>query len=264
PSFDYGAVIGKAVGNLLGGIVTAPFRALGALFGAGDAKIGAIAFEPGSDVIAPPERHKLETVARALQEKPALQLVVPPAYAAEQDTAALKSLAVRTEIVRRMGIELTPGEDPGPIDTANPRVQRAVEAAFNERYASEVLPALKRRLVEAPPSAGPPIETGKSTAVVSPSSESKLDKLVASSAAAQPASVFPAFYQSLVDRLIAQEPVSEQMLTELAVRRGNAVMRELTTIRGLPVARVTLGEPHQVTDANETAVTMQLRLEVAQ
>ena len=264
PSFDYGAVIGKAVGNLLGGIVTAPFRALGALFGAGDEKIGAIAFEPGSDVIAPPERQKLETVARALQEKPALQLVVPPAYAAEQDTAALKSLAVRTEIVRRMGIELTPGEDPGPIDTANPRVQRAVEAAFNERYASEVLPALKRRLVEAPPSAGPPIETGKSTAVVSPSSESKLDTLVASSAAAQPASVFPAFYQSLVDRLIAQEPVSEQMLTELAVRRGNAVMRELTTIRGLPVARVTLGEPHQVTDANETAVTMQLRLEVAQ
>ena len=41
PQFDYGAVIGKAVGNLLGGIVTAPFRALGALFGgSGDKQLG--------------------------------------------------------------------------------------------------------------------------------------------------------------------------------------------------------------------------------
>ena len=87
-------------------------------------------------------------------ERPTLKLVVPPTYAAGEDTPALKSLAVRTEIVRRMGVELAAGEDPGPIDVANPRVQRAIEAVFSQRYAPEVLDVLKRRAVEAAAPAG--------------------------------------------------------------------------------------------------------------
>jgi hypothetical protein len=142
PEFAYGAVIGKAFGNLIGGIVTAPFRALGALFGAGsDAKLDSIDFEPGRAVLAPPEREKLAAVARAMKERTTLTLVVPPAQSAEVDTPALKSLAVRTAIVGRMGLELTPGDDPGPVDAADPRAQTAIEALFSERYAPAVLDA---------------------------------------------------------------------------------------------------------------------------
>lgn len=221
PQFDYGAVIAKAFGNLIGGIITAPFRALGALFGGGEKQIDSIDFEPGSDVIAPPERQKLAAVARALNERPTLTLVVPPAYAAVADGAALKSYAVRADIFTRMGGTLRPGEDPGPVDGANPLVQRAIEAAFSQRYAPEVLAALRGKF-------GPS----------------------------------PAFYQSLVDKLIAETPVSEQSLAQLATRRGDAIVRELAA-GGMPAARVVIGKLYKVSDATGGAVTLRLKLEAA-
>jgi hypothetical protein len=156
PKFDYGAIIAKAFVNLIGGIIAAPFRALGALFGGGggDQALGAIDFAPGGAALAPPERQKLDAVARALKARPGLMLVVPPTSASAPDTRALKSLAVRRDIVRRMGVALAPGEDPGPVDATNPRVQGAIEAAFSQRNApgtavpGAAAPQFHRRLIE--------------------------------------------------------------------------------------------------------------------
>ena len=241
PKFDYGAVIAKAFGNILGGIASAPFKALGALFGAGAKELDSIDFEPGSDVIAPPEQYKLEAVARALNERPGLVLVVPPTYAEAEDAPALKSLAVHSDIVRRMGLDLAPGEDPGPIDTASPEVQRAIEGAFRLHYAPEVLAALKQRALEAAAPAAIPVQP-------SPTQSPRLP---------------PEFYDSLIERMIAQQPVSAPVLAGLALRRGEAIVRELTTVGGLPPARVVLGEARAATAADGEAVTLRLALEVA-
>ena len=232
--FDYGAVIRKAIGNLIGGIISAPFRALAALFGGGGGKdLGQIDFEPGSGAISPPERQKIEAVARALKERPALMLVVPPTYAADEDGPILRSLAVRTEIARRMAIEPAPGEDPGPVDVDSARVQAAVEAAFQQRYAPEVLAVLKGRALEA------------------------------ASGAAKPVKPPPAFYQDLVDKMIAEQPVPQQAFETLATRRSEAIMAEITTSGEVPAARVMPGKLHKATDANGKAVTLRLELEVS-
>ena len=60
PQFSYGAIIWKAISNVLTKIVTAPFRALGSLFGISGEKLEAIDFDPGSDRLLPPEREKLK------------------------------------------------------------------------------------------------------------------------------------------------------------------------------------------------------------
>jgi hypothetical protein len=234
PEFSYGAVIGKAFGNLIAGIITAPFRALGALFGAGsDAKLDSIDFEPGRAALAPPEREKLAAVAGAMKERKTLTLVVPPAQSAEVDTPALKSLAVRTDIVGRMGLELTPGDDPGPVDAANPRAQVAIEAVFSERYAPEVLALVKQRAVAAAPA-------GKS-----------------------PAGAPPAFYQSLLERMIKEQPVSDKELAQLATRRAEAIVAEVSGADGVAAKRVQLGKARPASAANNKVVTLQLELEVA-
>lgn len=261
PQFDYGAVIGKAIGNLLGSIILAPFKALGALFGSGDEKLDSIDFEPGSDVIGPPERQKLATVARALKARPSLTLIVPPTYATDEDTAAIKSTAVRGDIVRGMGVELLPGEDPGPIDTSNPRVQRAIDEAFIQRYAPEVLTTLKRRALEgATPlsdSSVPASESGTRDATQTGKPES--DPL-------------PAFYQGLVDRLITEEVVTEELLLQLAVRRSEAIVAELAVAGDIPATRIVPGPLDKSAQAsatngsnagNERAVTLRLQLEVS-
>lgn len=55
PQFSYGGIVWKAIRNVLGKIVTAPFRALGKLFGGDGDKLEAIVFEAGSATMAPPE-----------------------------------------------------------------------------------------------------------------------------------------------------------------------------------------------------------------
>lgn len=232
--FDTGAVIRKAIGNFIGGIISAPFRALAALFGGGGGEeLGRIGFEPGSGAIAPPEQQKLAKVARALKARPALMLVVPQTYAAEADGPVLQSLAVRSEIAKGMGIKLTPGEDPGPIDAASPRAQRAVQAAFQKRYAPEVLAVLKDRA------------------------------LAAAGGDAKPAVAPPTFYQGLVDKMIAEEPVPQEVLEMLAASRSEAIVREITTSGGVPAARVMPGKLIKATDASDKAVTLRLELEVS-
>ncbi|WP_291989071.1 DUF748 domain-containing protein [Candidatus Accumulibacter sp. ACC007] len=248
PEFAYGAVVGKAFGNLIGGIITAPFRALGALFGAGsDSKLDSIDFEPGSAVLAPPEREKLAAVARAMKERTTLKLLVPPTQAAEVDTPALKSLAVRSDLVVRMGLEVTPGEDPGPVDAANPRAQVAIEALFSERYAPEVLALVKQRALAAGPPGKP---AGESSAGTPP--------------AGKPAAGPPlAFYESLLERMIKEQPVSDEALAQLATRRGEAIIAEMTSADGVGAKRVLLGKARPASAANDKAVTLQLELEVA-
>src|SRR4029077_14477171 len=110
PQFSYGAVIWKAIGNVLTKIVTAPFRALGGMFGMSGEKLEAIDFDPGSDRLLPPEREKLKQVAQVLSKRPQLKLSVPGQYSEAADGAALKSRAVRVEIARRTGIKLDSDE----------------------------------------------------------------------------------------------------------------------------------------------------------
>ncbi len=235
PEFGYSAVIAKAFGNLITGIITAPFRALGAFFGAGnDSQLDSIDFEPGSAVVDPPEREKLAAIARAMKGRPKLTLIVPPTQSAEVDAAALQSLAVRTGIVAHMGLKLAPGENPGPVDAANPRAQAAIEAVFSERYAPEVLAVVKQRAL-----AGMP----------------------AKPAQAPP----PAFYQGLLDRMIKEHTVSEETLAQLATRRGEAIVAEMTAADGVDSNRVKLGEARPASptrSATDKAVTLQLELGV--
>lgn len=250
PKFDYGAVIGKALGNLLTSIITAPFRALAALFGGGEKQIDSIAFEPGSDALAPPERQKLVSVARALKERPTLMLKVPPTYAPAADTAALKSYTVRADIVRRMGMEVRAGEDPGPLDASNPRVQKAVEVAFGERYAPAVFAELKSRAAQT--AAAPAAETKAATPAAA-----------ATEGAPSQVRAMRVFYRSLIDRLIRDTPVTEQSLLQLADRRSDAIMRELTTVGGVSVTRSTAGEPRKAEGEDPRAVALKLELGVA-
>ncbi|MEO7727152.1 MAG: DUF748 domain-containing protein [Burkholderiales bacterium] len=232
PKFDFGSIMGKAIGNLLIGIVTAPFRALAAMFGGGAKDLGTIDFDAGTRTLSPPERQKVQTVAQALSKRPNLRLVVHPAYAARADLVALKSVAARRAVTERMGIQLAPAEDPGPVDLSNPRAQLAVEEIFAQRYAPSVLDALKVRQAQNPAGA-----TGDQTA-----------------RALQ-------WHRLLLDRLIAAEPVDERALRELAVSRGQAIVSELISVRGvdtklISTAAVTL---ERAVDAKTVTVALELR-----
>jgi hypothetical protein len=97
PEFSYGKIIFNALLNLIAKIVTSPFAALGSLFGGGE-DMSHIDFGYGSAALTPEHTEKLETVARALYERPALRLEIRGVADRTSDRAALAEKRLMREL----------------------------------------------------------------------------------------------------------------------------------------------------------------------
>lgn len=76
PQFRLAPIIFKLIFNLIGKAITAPFSLIASAFGGGAESPSQVAFAPGSAVLAPESRQPLESVAKALADRPALQITV--------------------------------------------------------------------------------------------------------------------------------------------------------------------------------------------
>jgi uncharacterized protein involved in outer membrane biogenesis len=101
PEFKLGRVIWRALLNVLGKVATAPFSALAGLVGGGaDAKLDTVDFAPGSARLEPASLVKLDTLAKALADRPALKLEVEGLADASADGTALGRAALRALAAR--------------------------------------------------------------------------------------------------------------------------------------------------------------------
>lgn len=276
PQFSYGAVVWKAITNVLTKIVTAPFRALGSLLGiSGGDKLEAIDFDPGSAKILPPEREKIKQVAQVLAKREQLKLTAPAQYSEAADGAALKTRAVRDEIAKRAKITLAPGEEPGPLDLQDRHVRSALRDLYTERFGSAEYDKAKAEAEKAAPGTAP-----------KPAPQEEAEKKAGSGAAANPASakagdepgkisVFQRmgrlvsgepqvadagdFYRKLRQRLETQQPLPADALTQLGQQRAQAIVAALTA-DGVDAARAIAGAPEKVEAEPGKAVPLKLAL----
>ncbi|MCX7897448.1 MAG: DUF748 domain-containing protein [Rhodocyclaceae bacterium] len=149
PQVSVGALVWKAISNVIGKIVSAPLRLLAALSGGGE-KDESIAFAPGSAKLLPPEREKIARLAQALAKRPSLLLGIEGAYA-EADRWALADAAVRRAVLLQAGYTVPEREDPGPISITHPKIQAALEALYAERFGADDLSKLKEAFRAANP-----------------------------------------------------------------------------------------------------------------
>ena len=89
PKFKIGSVILRMVVNLFTKIATSPFAVLGAVFGGGE-ELSRVDFDPGDDQVLESGRNTIATLAKALYERPALQLEVRGEVDPRADTEALR------------------------------------------------------------------------------------------------------------------------------------------------------------------------------
>ncbi len=131
PQFSYGQIVWKAVVNVVTKIVTAPFRALGALIG-GDG-FDNIYFVPGEASVTPPEREKLEKVAGVMSKRPKMMLELSGGYDASVDGKELARARIDAAVLKSAGRSLLPGE-PLPVpDLADPAMLSALKTVYAER-----------------------------------------------------------------------------------------------------------------------------------
>lgn len=112
PQFRLGAVIGRAIVNLLIKAVTSPFALIGSLFGGGE-NMNVLAFDPGTDKLNESALKKIETIAKAMTERPGLNLEISGFSAAQQDRPALKELTFNRKIAMVKFLEIE-GDEGAP------------------------------------------------------------------------------------------------------------------------------------------------------
>jgi hypothetical protein len=247
PDFKLGDVIWKAIGNIVRNVISAPFQALGRLFGAGSEKLAAIAFEPGGSRLLPPEQEKLRRIADGLARRPDLKVLVPARYDAEADAMALKRAALRREISRRAGLELGDGDAPGPISVEDRRTRNALRGLFAERFGDDELEQHKADAERNAAHDGKPPELS-------------IGERVRRFASGEPrVADLGSFYRSLFRRLLESQPLPDAALDELAQKRAAAIAEGLRA-GGADAARVELSSAEPTTNAGAREVTVRLSL----
>jgi hypothetical protein len=254
PEFSYGGLIWKAITNVLTKIVTAPFRALGALFGGGGEKIESIAFEPGARQLTPPEREKLLKIGAVLGKRPKLALAVGGLYA-EVDRVALQDVQLRRAVLTQSGLTLSERGDPGPISLRQPKIQAALEALYAERVGKSELAALKEGFRSANPGQ---IEEGVADKMMS-----RLTGLLREKKTLNEDEVARLkgadFYTVLFERLREKEKVGDDILQALAQARGTGTL-DILKAGGVAAERLQLLPPEKV-DGTGDGVPLKLSLE---
>ncbi len=85
PQFSIGSVIWTVLKNLLVKAATSPFALLGALVGGGDEDFSSISFDYGSSRLTELEQDKLRLMAKALLDRPSLDIEIKGYIDAEKD-----------------------------------------------------------------------------------------------------------------------------------------------------------------------------------
>ncbi len=100
PQFSVGGVIAKAIVNLLWKAVTAPFAALGAIFGGGET-LSYVEFAPGAATLDEAAVSKLDNLAQALRERERLTLDIAGRVDPAVDGEGIKA----NTLLRRMRMQ---------------------------------------------------------------------------------------------------------------------------------------------------------------
>jgi hypothetical protein len=112
-------VIWKVLGNLIGKAVTAPFSLLGKLLGGsgGGQEFSSVDFADGRDTLDDAAKKKLDALAKALANRPALKLEATGRVSGDKDREALKLLRLERKVKaqKMAGLSKT-GEAPASVD----------------------------------------------------------------------------------------------------------------------------------------------------
>jgi hypothetical protein len=105
PKFRISKVVWGALENILVKVATSPFSLLGAAFGGGE-ELAYQDFAPGSAMLTDDGKKKLDSLAKALYDHPALELEIAGSIDRDADREGLQRAAIDKEIRRQLWMKL--------------------------------------------------------------------------------------------------------------------------------------------------------------
>ena len=116
PKFSVWGVILKILVNLISKAATAPFSLLGAAFGGGE-ELSFVEFDYGVTAITEPSAKKLQTIAKALQDRPSLKMDIEGHVDMERDREGLKQFLLNRKVkTQKLNEMVKKGQPAIPVD----------------------------------------------------------------------------------------------------------------------------------------------------
>ncbi len=145
PKFSIGGIIVRVIVNLIVKAVTAPFSLLASVFGGGE-ELGYLEFRPGTALPADDEAKKLDTLAKALNDRPALRLEITGRVDPAVDTESLRMAKLEAKLRAAKVREIVrSGES---VDPATVTITAAERPALIARvYDDEKIPNKPRNII---------------------------------------------------------------------------------------------------------------------
>lgn len=226
PEFSYGSVIWGAVGNMITGIITAPFRFLGAMLGVDGDELKSIDFDKGSYDIISTEHEKLANLQKILEKRPAIKLTVIGGYDEVYDIQALQKQKF-TLIIKEELKKVKTDKKATKTDTYGIVLQKLYSAKFTPK---EYEKKKKNMLVD---------KKGKKI---------KLDIV--------------AFNTILQKALLKEVQVSQKELIYLANQRANSIKTTLVEEYKIDETRITITTPKIVESKRERWIVSELEIAI--
>ncbi len=203
PKFRIGKVIWKVLGNLIAKAATAPFALLGKLLGGGGQEFSSVDFADGRETPDEAAKKKLDALAKALENRPALKLEAMGRFSGEKDREGLKRLRLERKVKAQKLVDLSKkGEAPASVDSV---------VLDEKEYAGWLKKAYKKEKFPKP---------RNFLGIAKDLPKEEMENL-----------------------MLANLPVSDDDLRQLALSRANAVKDYLTGPGKIEAARVLVLEP---------------------
>ena len=116
PKFSVWGIIIKILINLISKAATSPFSLLGAVFGGGE-ELSFVEFDYGSTTVAEPNAKKLETIVKALHDRPSLKMDIEGHVDMEKDREGLKQYLFNRKVkAQKLNEMVKKGQPAIPVD----------------------------------------------------------------------------------------------------------------------------------------------------
>jgi len=206
PQFSVAGVVWTVIKNLLVKAATSPLALLGALIpGGGGEDFSSVAFAPGTHELGPEQKQKLDKLAEALLQRPALTLEIRGYIDPEEDPEGYRRVQLREKILARYASE------EGRQLTGEAADSLTLEQLTQEQYSEYLWQVYKRTDFPKP---------RNFLGMIEHLPNEEMEKLI-----------------------YANTSVGTQELSRLAQQRAQAVRHNLVEQNGVPAERIFLVTP---------------------
>jgi hypothetical protein len=252
PHFRVSAVVLKVIVNMITKAAASPFKLLGALVGGGGEELSFVQFSPGSTNLIQGELDKLAKLAKALAQRPTLELEIEGAIDPVADRQALAAQKLRDQI-KTQGLQELNAKGGAPQSTesfvvGSKEYDRLLRRAFVEQFGTNTAAvlqagqfALSTTNQPATPGTGPTEGQGQRsfslrTGATPEKKLSKADRLALNEAT-----------PPVMERLLAEKiEISDSDFRQLMEARARLVQDWLVSAGGVSADRLLLDAPKPV------------------